>query len=269
MSLTIGIGPFAKPTTGSLNFDLDAAAPAHVLYLHDVAKRVRGEYAGQTVVDTGRATLLHETGLLPQWYVPRDDVAMDFLEPTDHHTHCPFKGDASYWRLRVGDRVEDNAVWGYPQPLPGAEPLADLVAFYFDQLDAWYEEDEPIVGHPRDPFHRVDTRRSSRHVVVDVDGEVVADSQHPVMVFETGLPVRYYLPPADIRSDRLTASETTSICPYKGLASYHGLRLGSDDIADAAWVYREPLGEALEVRDHLSFFADKVRIRVDGDELAG
>lgn len=270
MTLTLGTGPFAKPGKGALNFDLNAAAPAHVLFLHEVPKRVRALLGGETVVDSRRTQLLHETGLLPQLYVPFDDVRMDLLEQTAKSTHCPFKGDARYWTVRVGERVEEDVVWSYPEPLTGAPPLAGLAAFYFDRMDAWYEEDEELVGHMRDPFHRVDTRAGSRHVVVRVGGEVVAETNSPVMLFETGLPVRYYLPVDGVREDLLEPSETTSVCPYKGTASYASVRtggdrggdIGGDRAADVAWTYREPLGEALQVAGLWSFLGDDVDIDV-------
>lgn len=263
MTLTLGSGPFARPRTGQLNFDLDAAAPGHVLYLHDVGRRIRGVLAGETVVDTTDAKLLHETGLLPQWYVPLAAVRADVLTATDHHTTCPFKGEASYWSLRVGDRVEGNAVWGYPEPLAGCPPIGDLVAVYFDRLDGWYEEDEEVLGHPRDPFHRVDTRATSRHVVVRVGGQTVADSTAAIGVFETGLPARWYLPAQDVRSDLLEPSETTSVCPYKGIASYESLRIGDRLIEDAAWCYREPLGEVLAVAGYRCFWGEDVTTLID------
>jgi len=269
MSLTRGNGPLAKPARGSLNFDLRAAAPAHVLYLHDVPQRIRGRFAGETVVDTRRAVMLHETGLPPQWYVPLEDVRKDVLEPTEHTTHCPFKGDASYWTVRVGDRVATNAVWSYPDPLPGCPPLSGLAAFYLDRFDAWFEEDEPVLGHPRDPFHRVDTRRTSRHVVVRADGETVAESRRAVALFETGLPTRYYLPPADVRLDRLDSSTTTTVCPYKGIATYHDVRVGDAVHADAVWSYHDPLPEARAVDGYLSFLGQGIEVIVDGEAATG
>ncbi|GDY33759.1 hypothetical protein GTS_53920 [Gandjariella thermophila] len=265
MSLTLGNGPLAKPPRGSLNFDLGAAAPAHVLYLHEVPQRIRGRFAGQTVVDTRRAMLLHETGLLPQWYVPLEDVRQDLIERTDHTTHCPFKGDASYWTLRVGDRVAGNTIWGYENPKPECPPLAGLVAFYFDRLDAWFEEDEPVLGHPRDPFHRVDVRRTSRHVVVRAGGQTVADSRRALALFETGLPTRYYLPASDVRMAALRSSTTTTVCPYKGVATYHDVCVGDTVYPDAAWSYHEPLAEARAVGGLLSFLGEGIEVTVDGE----
>ena len=190
MSLTMGPGPLAHANRGRFNTDL-SAAPAHLLYLHEVPQRVRGVVAGEVVVDTERAVLLHESGLLPQWYVPREDVRTDLLTPTSTSTHCPFKGDASYWTLTVGDRVVQDAVWAYPEPVDAVPELAGLVAFWFDRVDAWYEEDELVFGgHPRDPFHRVDTRRSSRRVTVTVGGRELVSTDRAVGLYETGLPTR-------------------------------------------------------------------------------
>ncbi|KQS60680.1 hypothetical protein ASG36_07280 [Geodermatophilus sp. Leaf369] len=244
MSLTTGPGPLAHANRGRFNVDL-SAAPAHLLYLHAVPQRVRGVLAGQTVVDTERAVLLHESALLPQWYVPREDVRFDLLTPTATSTHCPFKGDAVYWSLTVGDRVVEDAVWGYPEPLDAVPELAGLVAFYFGKLDAWYEEDELVFGgHPRDPFHRVDTRRSSRPVTVTVGGTVVARTDRAVALYETGLPTRWYLPREAVDPAALTASDTRSECPYKGVASYAHLTVDGTRREDLLWSYVAAFPEA-------------------------
>ena len=269
MSLTLGNGPFARHRAGTFNFDLDAAAPAHVLYLEDVPRRIRAEFAGQTVLDTRRAKALYETNYPPVWYVPLEDLRTDLLTPTDHHTFCPFKGRASYWTLRVGDRVVENVLWSYPEPLPGAPPLAGLGAFYFDRLDAWYEEDEQVFGHPRDPYHRVDVRRSSDHVVVRVGGEVVAETRRPVKVFETSLPPRWYVPRADVRPGALADSATRTVCPYKGVASYHTVRGGGQSVTDGAWYYPEPLPEVAGIAGHVSFLGPGVEVLVDGEPAPG
>lgn len=257
----------AKPAGGSFNFDLAEAAPAHVLYVHEVPQRIRGRFAGETVVDTRRAVMLHETRLLPQWYVPIEDVREDLLERTEHSTHCPFKGDASYWSLRVGDRVAENVVWGYENPLPECSAVKGMVAFYFDRLDAWFEEDEPLIGHPKDPFHRVDVRRTSRHVVVRAGGETVAESRRTRALFETGLPTRYYLPTPDVRLEKLRGSTLTTICPYKGVATYHDIVVGDAEFRDAVWTYHDPLTDAQPVGGFQSFLGEGVEVIVDGEAL--
>lgn len=269
MALTAGTGPLASHCAGAFNFDIDGCMPGYVLYLEDSPTRVRGYVGDTVVVDSQRVKMLHETDHLPVWYFPADDVRQELLEPTEHTTHCPRKGDAAYWSARVGGRTLDNVAWTYPQPLPGAERLAGLVAFYVDRLDRWLEEDDEIIGHPRDPYHRVDTRHASEHVVVRIGDEVVAESDRPVKLFETGLPVRYYLPVEDVRRDALQPSETRTVCPYKGIASYHSVRAGGRTVEDAAWFYPDPLGEALEVRDMVSFLGAGVRIELDGAPVDG
>ncbi|MBB5907047.1 DUF427 domain-containing protein [Actinoalloteichus hymeniacidonis] len=265
MSLTMGNGPFAKPLAGTLNFDLAAAAPASVIYLYGLDRRIRGEFAGEIIVDTVRATMVHETRLLPQWYLPLADVRPGVLIESDSRTHCPYKGDARYWHLSLNGRTVHDAAWSYPEPLPGSPDLRGLVAFYQERMDAWFEEDERLVGHPRDPFHRVDTRRSGRRVIVRIDGTVVGDSRNAVALFETGLPVRWYLPVDDVAVELLTPSDATSRCPYKGASVYYHLKgtpEGIDNIEDIAWSIPEPLPEAGAVAGHLSFDGHSVSVTV-------
>lgn len=250
MSLTLGIGPLArKDDAGELNGRFEG--PAHLLWFHDVPKRVRALFGGETIVDTEGARFLHETRILPVYYVPRADVRFDLLEESDHSTHCPFKGDARYWSVRVGDRVAENAVWGYDEVVPGAPDLTGYVAVYFEKMDRWLEEDDEVVGHPRDPFHRVDVHPASKVVRVLVNGDVVAESDRPMLLFETGFPVRYYLPLADWRADALEPSAKTSICPYKGVANYYSVRTGSGTVEDLAWTYRAPFDESARIKDHV------------------
>ena len=209
MALTVETGPFGERSKGDFNFDTGVLQP-HTLYFEDSPRRVRVMFGGETVADSKRAKLLHETGHLPVYYFPQEEVRMDLLEESDHTTHCPFKGDASYWSVRVGNRVSENAVWSYPEPIDSAPPLAGYLAFYWDKMDAWYEEEEEVFVHPRDPYHRVDILDSSRHVRVSVNGEVVAETERPKILFETGLPPRYYIPPEDVREDVLLESETST-----------------------------------------------------------
>jgi uncharacterized protein (DUF427 family) len=221
-------------------------------------RRVRGVVDQVAVVDSTDALLLLEPRHLPVWYFPRADVRADLLEPSEKHTKCPVKGTASYWSVRVGDRVVRDAVWSYEDPIPGGEDIAGRMAFYFDHLDAWYEEDDEVFVHPRSPYHRVDVLNSSRRVRVELDGVVLAESARPRLLFETGLPTRYYLPAADVRLDRLEPSATTSQCPYKGIASYFAL--GERDVA---WTYKFPIVECPKIERLIAFFNERVDIFVD------
>lgn len=256
MSLTLGHGPLSgDPAPG--NFTIDG--PKHRIFVERSAKRVRIELAGTVVADTTRAQQLHETGLLPAYYIPLDDVSRDLLTPTQHHTTCPFKGEASYFTVTVGDRVEENLVWTYPDPFAEVGVITDHVAFYLDRVDAVYEESVRLLGHPRDPYHRVDTLRSDRRVRVLREDDVLAETTRPMGVFETGMPVRWYIPRADVRAS-LVASDRVTVCPYKGVSTYWSLDGGPPDVA---WSYDEPLPEALGLADHVCFGAEDIAVQVD------
>jgi uncharacterized protein (DUF427 family) len=237
---------------------------SHRVWTEPNGRRVRVFIGGQAVADSERTVYLFETGHLPVYYFPRSDVRFDLLEPTGHHTHCPYKGDASYYSVVVGDRRADNAVWAYPQPLSSLPEIADYVAFYWDSADAWYEEDDEVFKHPRDPYHRVDVLHSSRHVQVRIGGVTVADSRRPALLFETGLPVRYYLPKLDVRQDLLLPSATRTRCPYKGEAAYWSVEVAGARLDDVVWGYPAPIPEAPKIENLVAFFNEKVDILVDG-----
>lgn len=241
----------------------------HQLAFEPSPKRVRVIVDGKTVADSLCAGLMLETGHMPVYYFPREDVRMDLLERSNHRTHCPYKGDASYWNLATGNRRVENAVWSYEEPLPDMGRIKSCLAFYWDKVDHWFEEDEEVFGHPRDPHHRIDVRPSSRRVQVMVAGETVARTQRGLFLFETGLPARYYIPPQDVRMDLLEPSRFSSVCPYKGTASYWSIRVGGRDIKDAVWSYRDPLPDCLRIKDHLCFYPEKIdRLEVEGERAA-
>ena len=264
MGLTMGTGPFGKAPAGTFNFEPDAPKD-HALYLEPSPRRVRGVIGGETVVDSTDVYLLHETGYLPVWYFPRSDVRFDLLEATDHTTHCPFKGDAEYWTIRAGGKVAENKVWGYPEILPGTPDITDRVAFYWDAVDHWYEEDEEVFVHARDPFKRIDALRSSRHVRVEIDGVVLADTHRPTLLFETGIDTRYYIPRADLELELLRPSAKETACPYKGTASYYSAVVGERVVDDIAWTYTHPISEIPKIEQLVAFFDEHVDTYVDGE----
>ncbi len=235
MSLTISSGPLAGRPPETINYRIDG--PAHKLLMQEFPRRVRASFGGETVVDTVRAMLLHETGLLPQVYVPQDDIRADLLRPTDHHTYCPFKGTASYWSVATaGGQVAENAIWTYPDPNEESRWLRGYAGFYWDAMDEWYDEDERVEGHIRDPYHRVDVRRSSRPVRVMLGDTVLAQTRRPLLLSETGLPNRFYIPSADVRQDLLEESDTHTVCAYKGTASYWTVSADGRKLTDAVLV---------------------------------
>ena len=263
MSLTFSAGPLSGRPPETVNYRIEG--PAHKLLMHEFPRRVRAAFGGQTVVDTTRAVLLHETGLPPQVYVPIDDIRADLIEPTDHHTYCPFKGTASYWTVTVKDQHADNAIWSYPDPNQEASWLQGYAGFYWNAMDEWYDEDERIEGHLRDPYHRVDVRRSSRHVRVKLrdDDTVIADTTHPLLLSETGLPNRFYIMAADVRQDLLEPSDTHTHCPYKGTASYWSVDAGDRKLTDAVWSYPRAEGDAAAVSGYFCFGHDDLVTEVD------
>jgi len=225
-------------------------------------KRVRAYLAGRLVADTRRPSLVWEIPYYPAYYLPLGDVTAE-LAPTGKTEHSPSRGEAELYDVRVDGRVAEGAARRYPD-----SPLAairDLVRFEWAAMDEWLEEDEPVYTHPRDPYHRVDILHSSRHVRVEVDGVTVADSARPVILFETGLPPRYYLPLSDIRTDLLTPTDTQTHCPYKGTAGYWSVDTGRGTHADLAWCYRTPLPESQKIAGLACFYDEKADVYLDGE----
>jgi uncharacterized protein (DUF427 family) len=265
MGLSSGSGPFGNLPAGRFNFTPDPPTGS-VLFFDPVPYRLRGSFAGETVFDTIGAKLLYETAHLPVYYVPENDLRHDLLEPSNTQTHCPHKGLASYRSIRVGDRFEEDAVWIYREPIAPAAFLVDHAAFYWGKLDEWFVEDEQVFGHPRDPYHRIDTYRTTRPVRISVDGEAIAESTRAVALFESGLPARFYLPAADVRMDLLEPSEKQTRCAYKGVASYWHVRTGDTLHEDLAWTYVEPHDDGRAIRGLICFFNERVDLAVDGAE---
>lgn len=265
MSLTFSAGPLSGRPPETVNYRIEG--PAHKLLMQEFPRRIRATFGGQTVVDTTGAVLLHETGLPPQVYVPVQDIRADLIQPTEHHTYCPFKGTASYWTVTAAQQgrqsqVAENAIWSYPEPNAEASWLQGYAGFYWDAMDEWYDEDERVQGHLRDPYHRVDVRRSSRPVRVKLGNTILADTTHPLLLSETGLPNRFYIPAEDVREELLEASDTHTHCPYKGTASYWTVSVDGRKLADAVWSYPHAEGDAAAVSGYLSFLHDDLTVEV-------
>jgi uncharacterized protein (DUF427 family) len=226
---------------------------------------VRVKFNGEFVADSTEAHLLFETRHLPVYYFPRADVRMDLMHPTDHRSFCPYKGTARYWSIAVENKVAENAVWGYPEPFEEVAAIKDYVAFYWDRVDSWYEEDDEVFVHPRDPYKRVDVVNSSRSVRVIIGGETVAETRRARFLFETRLPARYYIPPEDVRMELLVPSKKVTACPYKGKARYYSVKIGDRLFPDIVWSYLDPIPECPKIRAYLAFFNEHVDdILVDG-----
>jgi uncharacterized protein (DUF427 family) len=224
------------------------------------AKRVRAYLGGVAVADTLRPLLVWENPHYPAYYLPAADVREDLITPDGERAHSPSRGDAEQGTIAAGGRTAAGAALFYKD-----SPIEEIRGHYrFDwgALDAWFEEDEEVYTHPRDPYSRVDILPSSRLVRVSVGGVTVAESTSSRMLFETGLPVRYYLPKPHVRMDLLEHTDTATSCPYKGTAEYWSVRIGDAVHEDIAWSYRTPLPESRAIAGLISFYNEKVDITV-------
>lgn len=222
-------------------------------------RRVRTYFGGKLIADTKRALLVYETRRPPAYWFPVEDVRMEYLEPKDTADRSSLR-----WQIRVKDRVVDNVARAYSNPTQDRIALEGHLTFYWDKMDAWFEEDEEVFVHPRDPYTRVDTVHSSRHVQVQVGGAVLADTRRPILLFETGLPTRYYIPKQDVRMDLLEPTDSVTRCPYKGVARYWSGPIGDSMIKDVVWSYPAPIPECPKIENLLAFYNERVDIYVDG-----
>ena len=225
-------------------------------------RRVRGYLDDELVFDTTAARYVWEVPYYPQYYIPLADVRAEFLRDEDHPQKVQL-GPSRLQSLVGAGQTHQSAA----RVFDGDGPVAGVVRFEWDAL-RWFEEDEPIFGHPRNPYSRVDALRSHRHVRVELDGVVLADTRAPVLLFETGLPTRYYIDRTDIAFEYLEPSPTQSLCPYKGVTSgYWSVRIGEAIHPDLAWTYHYPLPAVAPIANMVAFYNEKLDIIVDGVAL--
>jgi uncharacterized protein (DUF427 family) len=226
-------------------------------HIAPVPRRIRAMLGGQVVLDTMNALYVWETVHYPQYYIPLADVRADVLVDEDRPQRLK-RGNTRRHGLVVGDVTRPGTAHVYTD-----EALAGHVRFDWAALDSWYEEDEQVFVHPRDPYTRVDALRSTRPVRVALDGVLLAESASPVLVFETGLPTRYYLNRTEIDFSHLVPTDTVTACPYKGETSgYWSVRIGDTTHADLAWAYDFPTRQLLPIAGMVAFYNEKVDITV-------
>jgi uncharacterized protein (DUF427 family) len=226
-------------------------------------KRVRTYLGGELIADTTRPKLVWEIPYYPAYYFPREDVRTELLTPNGRTQHSTSRGEARHFTVKGGNQEAEDAAWHYPES--PVEALRGLIRFDWDAMDGWFEEDEEVFVHPHDPYSRIDILHSSRHVQVEVNGVTVADTHQPTLLFETGLPTRYYFPKLDVRLDLLTPTDTTSGCAYKGFAHYWSVEAGGETFEDLAWSYRTPLPENVKIAGLVAFYNEKVDLVIDGE----
>jgi uncharacterized protein (DUF427 family) len=261
MGLSWQQGPLAPGAIG--RFLVPVPLPERLLYAEPLRRRMRVRFGGVWVADSEDVVLLHEPGRYPVAYFPLSDITDGVLQPSEHTTRHQDLGPTSWHTARVGEQSRPRAAWQHTD-LPGfASELKGRVAFAWRTMDAFYEEDERIVGHAADAYHRIDIRQTSRHLVVRHGDQVIADTTRPLALYESGFAPRWYVPRADVNESALTPATGQTFCPYKGLCSYY-------DIADAhraAWSYEDAFTEVGRVSGLVSFEPDKIEVYLDGRRL--
>jgi uncharacterized protein (DUF427 family) len=260
MGLSWQQGPLGRNPNGQF---LVPDMPERVLYAEPLRRRMRAEIGGHTVVQSDDAVLLFEPARYPVAYFPIGDFAEGALVPIERRTEHPELGETAWFEIAGTTRRATRAAWQHVA-LPGhASILEGKVAVAWRAMDAFYEEDERILGHAADPYHRIDVRRTSRHLVVRAGDRVVADTKEPVVLYESGFAPRWYVPRDDVAAADLGPEELQTFCPYKGVASYYEI----DGVSHAAWSYRAPFDSMAAIGDLVSFEPDRVEVWLDGERL--
>lgn len=237
--------------------------PHRLLFAEPLRRRMRVQFAGEWIADSEDVLLLHEPGHYPVAFFALEDVRSGVLVSENRTTQHRELGDTDWFTVVAGDRRAARSAWRYTRSPDHARELRDRVAFAWRAMDAFYEEDERIVGHAADPYHRIDIRQSSRHLLVTDGARIIADTTRPVALYESGFAPRWYVPREDIEKDTLTPAKGQTFCPYKGLASYYDI----GERAGAAWSYPQAWPEAACVANLVSFEPDKVEVVLDGKRL--
>ncbi len=258
MGLAWQQGPLAPGATG--RFLVPDPLAARLLYAEPLRRRMRVLFAEAWIAHSDDVMLLHEPGRYPVAYFPKRDIDPEVLGASDRTTEHRDLGPTAWYTVGLGDREAPRGAWEHISLPVFADALADRVAFAWHAMDAFYEEDERIVGHAADAYHRIDIRQTSRHLTVHAGEQLLADSHRPLVLYESGFAPRWYVPREDVVQPALEPVDRQTFCPYKGMCSYYDI----GDCVRAAWSYREAYREVHRISDLISFEPDKVRVVIDG-----
>jgi uncharacterized protein (DUF427 family) len=261
MGLAWQQGPLSSGAIG--RFLAPGPLPERLLYAEPLRRRMRVRFGGTWVADSEDVVLLHEPGRYPVAYFPLGAISDGVLQPSEHATRHQDLGPTSWYTVSAGENSRQRAAWQHTQLPDYASELKGRVALAWRAMDAFYEEDERIVGHAADAYHRIDVRQTSRHLVVRHGDQVIADTTRPLALYESGFAPRWYVPPADVDGCALTPAEGQTFCPYKGLCSYYDI----GDARRAAWSYLDAWPEVARVSGFISFEPDKIEVIMDGRRL--
>ncbi|MEU4293486.1 DUF427 domain-containing protein [Kribbella sp. NPDC026596] len=261
MGLSWQQGPLA--TGGIGKFLVPEQLPERLLFAEPLRRRMRVRFGDTWIADSEDVVLLHEPARYPVAYFPLGDVVADVLEAAEHTTQHRDLGETTWYTVSAGESSKARAAWQHTALPDHAGELKGRVAFAWRAMDAFYEEDERIVGHAADAYHRIDIRQTSRHLVVRDGDRVIADSSRPLVLYESGFAPRWYVPREDVDDTALTPVEGQTFCPYKGLCSYWDI----GEARGAAWGYEDAWTEVRRISGMVSFEPDKIEVELDGRRL--
>jgi uncharacterized protein (DUF427 family) len=261
MGLSWQQGPLSPGVIG--RFLVPEALPKRLLYAEPLRRRMRVRFGGTWIADSEHVLVLFEPDRYPVAYFPETDIVPGALQLTEHTTRHRDLGPTSWYTVRTGEKSASRAAWQHAELPDYASELQARVAFAWPAMDAFYEEDERIMGHAADSYHRIDIRQASRNLVVRHHDRVVADTKRPLVLYESGFAPRWYVLRADIDESALAFVEHQTFCPYKGVCSYYNI----GDARLGAWSYREPFSEVDRISDLVSFEPDIVSVQIDGTQL--
>ncbi|MET7826953.1 DUF427 domain-containing protein [Streptomyces sp. NPDC005386] len=262
MGLAWQQGPLAPGAIGT--FLTPAPLPERLLFAERLRRRMRVRFGGAWIADSENVVVLHEPDRYPVAYFPLEDVTPAVLEPERPVTRHRDLGATSWYTARCGNYHRKRAAWRHVSLPDHAAALEGRVAFAWRAMDAFYEEDQRILGHAADAYHRIDLRRTSRHLEVRDGNRTVADSSRPTVLYESGFAPRWYVPRHDIDLTALVPASMRTFCPYKGVAHYYDI----GDAAKAAWSYPDAYPEVAMVSGMVSFEPNQVAVFLDGERLA-
>jgi uncharacterized protein (DUF427 family) len=261
MGLAWQQGPLAPGAIGT--FLSSQPLPERLLFAEPLRRRMRAMYAGEWIAQSDDVVLLHEPGRYPVAYFPRGDIRPDMLAPGDRVTEHPELGATAWYAVRHGDHETSRGAWEHTALPAYAAILADRLAFAWHAMDAFYEEDERILGHAADAYHRIDIRQTTRDLTVHAGERLIAQTRRARVLYESGFAPRWYVPRADVDAAALEPVARQTFCPYKGLCSYYDIGAAHQ----AGWAYLEPYREVDRIADFISFEPDKVTVTIDGERL--
>jgi len=261
MGLSWQQGPLSTGAVG--RFVVSDALPARLLYAEPLRRRMRVRYAGTWIADSEDVVLLFEPGRYPVAYFPQTDIISGTLEPLERTTQHTDLGLTTWFAVHSRDKSTQRAAWQHTSLPSYASELEGRVAFAWRAMDAFYEEDERIIGHAADPYHRIDIRQTGRKLVVSHQGRIIADTTRPLALYESGFAPRWYVPRSDIDESCLNSAPTQTFCPYKGICSYYDI----GDARLAGWYYPDAYPEVRRIANMVSFEPGLITVHLDGHQL--